>query len=241
MPPAVALAAIFLAASFTQGVSGFGTALVAMPLLTLMMDVRTATPLCMLNGLIITGYLTVTMRRHIPWHRVRPLTAGTLPGIAAGLYLLKEYNSNLLQILLALFIIAYAGYSLCCRPSPRRLHPAWAYVAGFFTGAIGSAFSAGGPPTIVYLTMTGRDKDEIKATLSAFFFINGIITATGHAASGLTTPAVLHALVLTAPATVVGVVAGARCYGRIPTATYIKTILYLLIAMGLMLLYSALR
>ena len=239
-PEAVYLPAIFLAASFTQGVSGFGTALVAMPFLTMFMKVQTAAPLCMLNGLIITGYLTLRLKRHIPWRRVAPLMTGTIPGIGIGIYFLKNFDSTALQVALGVFITAYAIHSLATRPKARPLSPAWGYLAGFLTGVIGSAFSAGGPPTIVYITMSEQDKDTIKATLSSFFFANGVITAAGHAISGLTTATVLHHLMFSAPATIAGVLFGSACYGKIKAATYIKVILYLLIAMGVMMVYGAL-
>ena len=65
------IALIFLAAGFVQGISGFGSALVAMPLLALVVDVKTAVPLCVLNGLLITLFLTLRLKAHINWRKIK--------------------------------------------------------------------------------------------------------------------------------------------------------------------------
>jgi hypothetical protein len=231
---------IFLAAGFTQGVSGFGSALVAMPLLLLFLDARTAVPLCVLNGLVITFFLSLQLRRHIDWRKIVPPLIGCLPGIYAGALFLRDADSDLIKLLLGLVLVGYALYCLFCRPRPRRLHSFWPYAAGFFTGVIGSAFSAGGPPTIIYTTLTGWDKDDIKATLSVFFFTNGIIVAAAHAVSGLTTTAVLHYFAGSVLFVLAGVAAGAFCYGRVKSESYLRIILGLLVVMGAMMIFSAL-
>ena len=230
------MAATFLLAGFTQGVSGFGAALVAMPLLTLFLDVQTAVPLYMLHGIIITGYLSFQLRKHLDWQKIQPLLLGSLPGIVLGIYALKRFDSNNLQVAMGVFIFLYALYSLTCRPSPKELAPHWAYLAGFFTGAIGSAFCAGGPPAVIYVTLSGWKKDVIKVTLSVFFFITGVLTVTGHALSGLTTIPILKLFASSVIFTLAGVWLGSLCYSRIRRETYIKVMLWLLAGMGIVMI-----
>jgi len=230
---------IFLLAGFTQGVSGFGAGLVAMPLLTLLLGIKAAVPLSMLNGLIITGFLSLQLKRHIDWKKIMPLLLGCLPGIVVGAVLLKRLNADLLQLSLGIFIAIYAIYSLQVRPNPQRISSRWGYAAGFLTGTISSLFSAGGPPAIIYVSLTAWAKDEIKATLSVFFFVSGIVTAIGHAVSGLTTNATLQQLVGTGPMTLAGVIVGSLLYRRIRRQTYTTIMLWLLILMGLMMIFIA--
>lgn len=227
---------IFLLAGFTQGVSGFGAGLVAMPLLLLFMEAKEAVPFCMLNGLVITLMLSLQLRRSVQWYKVRPLFWGCLPGIALGALFLRGADNQLLEMLLGILVIAYCLYSLIFTPGPRRMHPVWPVMAGFGTGIIGSAFSAGGPPTIIYITLTGWDKDETKATLSLFFFVTGIFIAVGHALCGLTTWQVLAGLPYSLPFVVAGVAAGVLMYGRIPQKTYIRLILWMLLVVGVMMI-----
>lgn len=56
---------VFLLAGFIQGMTGFGSALVAIPLLSLFLDIKSAVPLCMLNSLVITSFLALKMRKHL--------------------------------------------------------------------------------------------------------------------------------------------------------------------------------
>ena len=230
------LAAIFLLAGFTQGVSGFGAALVAMPLLTLFLDVQTAVPLYILHGVVITGYLSYQLKEHLDWQKINPLILGSIPGIFVGTYALKHFDSSILQTAMGVLIFSYATYSLTCKPQPKQFALRWAYIAGFFTGAISSAFSAGGPPTVIYVTLSGWKKDVIKATLSVFFLATGVLTLTGHALSGLTTMSILKLFAQSVLFTITGVWLGSLCYGRIQRETYIKVMLWMLVGMGVLMI-----
>ena len=234
-------ALIFLLAGFTQGVSGFGAGLVAMPLLTLLLGIKTAVPLSMLNGLVITGFLSFQLKPHVDWGKVMPLLLGCLPGIVVGAMALKSLDADHLQLVLGGFILLYALHGLTVRPTQRRVGSRWGYVAGFLTGTISSVFSAGGPPAVIYVSLTGWTKDEIKATLSVFFFVSGIVTAIGHALTGLTTIAILQQFLVTCPSTLAGVLVGALFYRRIRQRTYIRLMLMLLVVTGLMMLVTACR
>ena len=229
---------IFLVAGFTQGVTGFGFGLLAIPLLSLFVDIRTAVPLCSLLGILITAFLSLRLRKHIDRRKILPLLFGCIPGVAVGTLMLKKAPTELLSLLMGVMLIAYTLYRMTGKQQPRSIHPRWAYAAGFFTGAISSAFSAGGPPTIIYATLRGWDKDEIKATLSGFFLTGGLTVITAHALTGLTTGLVFHYFLLSAPVVIAGVFIGSLLYDRIDTGAYLKLLHYLLLAMGILMIWK---
>jgi uncharacterized membrane protein YfcA len=228
----ILISVIFFLAGLVQGVSGFGSALIAMPLLTLFIDVKTAVPLCILHSVLMTSYLSLTMKDHLEKKKILPLLMGSLPGIYFGVTFLKNVDSDVIKLLLGILIIAYSTYSLFFKPQPKTLHKAWAYIAGFGTGFIGSAFSAGGPPTIIYTTLTGWSKDYIKATLTGFFLASAIVTAVVHAATGLTTTLVVKYFFTSSAFVLIGVYSGIKLYSRVSTEVYIKVILILLVILG---------
>jgi uncharacterized protein len=234
---------IFLLAGFIQGITGFGAGLVAMPLLLLFLDAGTAVPLSMLNGLLITAFLCLQLRQHLEWRKILPLCIGCLPGIYLGVVLLKRTDDAIIRVLLGSLLIGYGAYSILARPGPARRHLSrwWVYVAGFGSGALGTAFATGGPPAIIYTTLTGWDKDTIKATLSGFFFVTGTWMALAHAVAGLTTATVLGYLSGSAMAVLLGVWGGSRLYRRIGRRDYIRIILLMLIGMGIMMIGSSFR
>jgi uncharacterized membrane protein YfcA len=231
---------IFFTAGFIQGLSGFGSALVAIPLLTIFIDVKTAIPLCVLNGLLISSYLAVKLKDHMKLKDILPLIVGSLPGVYLGVNVLKHMESGLIRILLGIMIVSYCIYSLVFHPAPRKIHRIWAYIAGFGSGFISSGFSAGGPPAIIYTTLTGRSKDHIKSTLTGFFLVGGFIIATAHAASGLTNVQVLKYFLFSAGFILSGVYMGSRLYDRTNTQRYIKIILITLMMLGIMMIGTAL-
>lgn len=227
---------IFLLAGFIQGVTGFGSALVAIPLLSLIIDIKDAVPLCILNSLVITTYLSLKMRKHLDPKKIVPLCAAAVPGIIAGSTLLKRVSSTVIEICLGVLLIAYSIYSLISTPERKQLHVIWSYIAGFLSGAIGAAFSAGGPPTIIYATLNDWEKDAIKATLSGFFLFNSYLIATVHAINGLTTIEIFTYFMISAPFVFLGTVLGTICYGKIPGERYLQLIFIFLILMGIMMI-----
>ncbi len=237
----IIVALIFFSAGFLQGVSGFGSALLAMPLLVLVIDVREAVTLSLLNGLLINLFMSLQLKSHLDWRKILPLISGCVPGIYVGVNILKKVNQAYIKCSLGVLIISYALYCLFGRLQQRSIGRGWGFVAGFATGTIGSAFSAGGPPSIIYTTLTGWRKDEIKATLAALFFFTTILATAAHYFSGLTTLPVMRLYGVTALPVLVGVFFGVQFSKRIATKTYLIIIYYLLIVLGVMLVISGVR
>jgi uncharacterized membrane protein YfcA len=172
--------------------------------------------------------------------KILPLFLGSIPGIYIGAIFLNHMESDILKLLLGLLIIMYAVYSLIFHPRPRKIHTIWAYVTGLCTGFIGSAFSAGGPPAIIYTSLTNWSKNQIKATLTGFFLLASLVTAVVHAAGGLTNEIVIKYFLASFFFVLAGVFAGSQLYSRISRREYIKFILCTLIVLGAIMVVSAL-
>lgn len=227
---------IFLLAGLVQGVTGFGSGLTAIPLLCLIMDVRDAVPLSILSGLAITTTMAWQLRHLLDRRKIQPLLLGSLPGIVVGTLLLKFADPVLMNRLLGLLLIGISLYNLIAKPRPLNLHLVWGYIAGFFSGSITASVGAGGPPVIIYTTLTDWKKDEIKATLTGFFVLNGYLTAAVHAASGIITEYTLGCFALTLPCVILGTFAGAHLSSRINRRTYLKIVYVLLMGLGALML-----
>ena len=239
MPPDFFLAGLIcLAAGFVQGLSGFGSALVAMPLLLLFMPARAAVPFCILMGLAITLQLGIGLKKHLDFKKIAPLFAGCLPGIACGTYLLKNVDNLFIKRGLGLILVTYSLFQLLAHSRPLKLKACWGVLAGFLTGIIGAAFSAGGPPTIVYTSLNKWDKDTMKATLTGFFFLTGLIIAAAHAITGITSSLVVKYFMTSIPFVIAGTFSGTLAYKHISHREYLKLIYLLLLLMGFMLLAS---
>lgn len=226
---------VFLFAGGVQGLTGFGAGLVAIPLLTLMIDIKLAVGLCILQGMIITTSMAYDLRRHFEWSKILPLLLGSIPGVLLGAYLFKHVNPDWLEILLGVLLISYSVFNLLFRPKPLYLSSLWGYVAGFGTGAITSVISAGGPPSIIYTTLTGWKKEEMKATLTGFFLYNGLFTMVVYFFGGNFVPGTWLLFAVTAPFVFLGTLLGSRLSRRINQQTYLRLVYILLIIMGLLM------
>ena len=223
-------------AGLIQGLCGFGSALFAMPLLLQFLPARIATPFCILMGLVITSILSLDLKRHLDWEKIGPIFIGCIPGIAVGTYFLKTVDNGIIKLLLGLILIFYSLFKLFVSVRQKRLNRLWGVLAGFFTGAIGAAFSAGGPPTIIYTSLNDWKKDEIKATLSGFFLLTGILIAIAHILSGITTWTVIRFFMISAIPVTLGTMLGTRLYNRLTHKGYLRLIYTMLLVMGVLLI-----
>jgi uncharacterized membrane protein YfcA len=234
------LTVVAFLAGFIQGLSGFGSVLLSLPLLALFLDVREAIPLVNLMGVILTVLLIVQLRAHWEWRKIWPLLAGALPGIPVGVWLLKRMDPVHVQVVLGVVLLAYALYGLLFKLPIGKLGGPWAYLFGFFAGGLGGAISASGPPVIVYTSLQAWTKDQIKVTLQGFFIVSGLLIGVFHAASGLTTGKVLLNFAVCVPTLLAGTWAGSRLYGRFREEGYRRVMLLLLGALGVFTLARAL-
>ncbi len=118
--PAIPVVAILFLATLIRSAFGFGEALVAVPLLALVIPVEVAAPVAVLVS--ITG----GAHRGGPGLAARPrpqcgraLVLLTLPGIAVGLAALRYVSEPVVKTALAAVIIAFSAYSLFKPHAPR--------------------------------------------------------------------------------------------------------------------------
>lgn len=233
------LSIIFLFAGFTQGVSGFGSILLSLPLLAIFLDIKIVIPLTSLAGVSMSVILFYQLRHHFDWKKVLPIFIGAFPGVPVGVFFLKRLDKGTIQWTLGIFLLVYALYGIFLRSSKKGVNQRWAYISGFLGGCLGGALSAGGPPVIVYTSLQSWTKDQIKVTIQGFFLTAGTVVVTSHFISGVTTPAVFYYYLVSIPALVAGTYLGSMLYGIIKEEYYKKLIMALLGILGLFMIYRA--
>ena len=82
-------------------------------------------------------------------------------------------------------------------------------------------------------------KDAIKATLQGFFFFAGLVIVISHAASGITTAAVIRYFAVSIPFLITGTYTGSFFYGMIEESVYKNIILILLAILGAFMIFKA--
>ena len=107
---------ITFVACFIQGLSGFGSILLALPLLAIFLDIKTVIPLVALQGLFSAVLLLIGLRKDFEWKKVLPLFAGSIPGVPVGVFFLKTVSTGSIQMALGLIVVSYACFGLYFRP-----------------------------------------------------------------------------------------------------------------------------
>lgn len=105
---------VFLA-TLVRSAFGFGEALVAVPLLALLIPVRVAVPLATLLSITVAGLILAQDWRHVHARSAWWLVLPTLVGIPVGLFVLTEAHPAAVKAAMAVVIIAFSGYCLSGR------------------------------------------------------------------------------------------------------------------------------
>ena len=132
------LALIIVFGYTVLGLTGFGSSVTAMPLLVLFIPLRTAVPLMLVFDLVSNVLLGLKNRRFIEKREALRLIPFMVAGMAVGVLALVHAPERILLVVLGLFILTYAAWSLLVHRKPKTLSPAW---AGPF-GVVGGLFTA---------------------------------------------------------------------------------------------------
>jgi uncharacterized membrane protein YfcA len=226
---------IIFFAIFTQSVTGFGLALVSMPLLTAVLGIQTAAPLVALFGLVAELILLIYYRQDFSLRVVWRLAIAALAGIPLGILALRTIDEQIVLTILGLVVAGYALYALLDFRLPTIQQPVWAYVAGFAAGILGGAYNTSGPPVIVYGNCRAWPPAQFKSNLQGFFLFNSVLIATAHLLANNFSPLVLRSMLVALPAVAVGILAGLSLAKRISGSVFRKLVLWLLLVIGVWL------
>lgn len=233
----VLVAAVIFFATFTQSVSGFGSGLVAMALLPLILDLRVAAPLVALASFCAECFILLKYRRALRFHNVARLAAASLLGIPFGLLALERVGSDLILRALSIVIMLYSIYALLNLRLPEIRDRRWAYGFGFISGMLAGLYNVGGPPIVIYGACRRWSPDEFRSNLQAFFIVNSVVVIAGHALSQNYTPVVWQHFLAAAPAIIAGALAGFAAASHMNAALFRKVVFVLLLLLGLRQLF----
>ncbi|MEW6502042.1 MAG: sulfite exporter TauE/SafE family protein [Thermodesulfobacteriota bacterium] len=228
-------AAVVLFAYFIRGIAGFGSALIAVPLLALRLPLAVVVPLIALLDYVASLTQGIQNRSHIRWREIWPLLPFTVLGVATGLLLHRLINPALLTKALGVFIGGYAIYALLPLPnlSGRRW---WAVPVGYCGGTVGALFGTGGPFYVIYLTLRQADKFGFRATAATIFLFDGGCRLIGFTLSGMFHRLSLLAAVGALPLVAVGLRFGNRIHLTITPKNFMRLVCLILLGSGIMLL-----
>jgi uncharacterized membrane protein YfcA len=228
-------AAVFVAA-FLQSLSGFGFAILIMPLATLLLGLQTAAPLVALAALTTYAINLIRYHRAINYGELWRLGLAAALGVPIGVWLLTNANESFVKQVLGVLLIAYAIYSLANIETSRLVSRRWVYAAGFVAGCLGGAYNTPGPPAILYGSLRQWPKDEFRAVLQALFFVNGALVVSTHWLTHHLTIQVFALYLYAVPALALGILIGSLIDGKVNRNHFRILVTAMILGLGLSLL-----
>ena len=106
----VASIVIIFFAYTVKGLSGFGSGLVAIPLLAFMFPLTFIVPVLGLLSYSGTIMQSIHLRKQVVWRDMLPLIPFSLLGIFVAIWLLVNVDANKLLTALGVFVLLYSVY-----------------------------------------------------------------------------------------------------------------------------------
>lgn len=231
-------AAVVVFVAYTvRGIAGFGSGLIAIPLLALSFPLTVVVPVVVALDLVGSAGQGLKNRQQVSWHDLLPLLPFTVCGVVAALYMLDALDARVLRRALGGFVLLYGTYQLLALPAISATR--WSALPyGVLGGLIGTMFGTGGPFYVMYLSMRGLEKGALRASFAIWFLVDGSMRIAGYSAFGFMNLQALKALAMALPVALLGLLIGGRVHTRMSQQWFKRVISVLLVLSGLALIFK---
>jgi uncharacterized protein len=239
MTTTIQVTVVLFLATVIRSALGFGEALVAVPLLALLMPVEVAAPVAVLVSITVAFIALAQDWRHVHLRSAGWLVLPTLVGIPLGLLALKAVAEPIVKAVLAIVIAGFSIYSLLRRGHYELKTDGLAWLFGFGAGVLGGAYGMNGPPLAIYGSLRRWSPKHFRATLQGYFFPASIVGMFGYWLAGLWTTSVTRYYLVSLPAVILATFLGRAINHRLKVHQFVFYIHLALIGIGAILLAQA--
>lgn len=212
---------------------GFGTTLVAAPLVAHAIPLPTLVPAQALMDLIASVGNGIKLNTHVARAEVFRLVPAMLLGSIGGAYLLFSVPIDKLMLLLGVFVTLYAVNNLRPKRMPPPISSKWAWWYGSTGGALSALFGAGAWVNAIYLMRRLEDPQAVRATQMVLVIVSALIRVGLFAAAGRYMD--LDLLILSAcllPAMILGMFVGNRITLKMSRQRFLRVLNLVLLVTG---------
>jgi uncharacterized membrane protein YfcA len=229
----------FLAAG-CQSLTGFGSALVAVPLLSLYLDAKLAVVISTFLSTIVSAPLIFEVRHQLRIREVLPLAIGGVVGVPLGLVVLKVADAEVLKVLVgAVVILACVLVFLAPRLTFGGRNVFSGLVTGVLSGLLRASTSMSGPPVVLYTLSHESRIEQFRSTILGVFLVTGLLTLPGLIVADLVSRDAVIATAVALPGMAVGLLAGTRLRSRVDPAFFRTLVLGVLVLTSIGVIVSA--
>jgi uncharacterized membrane protein YfcA len=228
---------IILATSVVQAVAGFGFALLAVPLMVVVIDLQSAVIISSFVGTLSNMLQSWQLRNNIDRKLIKRFLLATVIGAPAGLLLFIYANQSALKIVLGLSILF--GVFVLSRGLELQHVSSWLdWIMGVLSGVLLMATSTNGPPLVFVLQARRIDPATFRATLNMVFLVSGTFGLVIFGLAGEIFRSDVNVAAFAIPAMVIGVSTGVVIRKYVQQELFKKIVLFLLTIGGLSSLFG---
>jgi uncharacterized membrane protein YfcA len=223
------------------GIAGFGSALIAAPLLVHKLPLTSVVPLLALLDFAAAGINGFKLRADVAKRELFWLVPLMIVGSIAGITLLISLPSRLMIFLLGLFVLVYGVRGLYARSTGGgKLGFGWVWPFGLIGGLVSGMFGSGGFIYSIFLSRRLQEKDAIRATQSVLIGLSTLTRVVIFAIVGTYHDLRLLLLALSGlPALLLGLYIGQLLTDRLSLPQFIRVLHFVLVATGCSLVWRA--
>ena len=241
---ALAICAIAFIAGTARGFSGFGAALIFMPLASSLAAPRLVAALLLVIDFISAAPLVPGAFKHADRKATAIMVAGALIGVPVGTWFLSRLDPVTTRWIISGFVTALLALLLSGWRYHGKDNVAISVGVGCVSGFCSGLAQTGGPPIVGYWLGRPLPASIARANILLFFGASDFFSLVSYAAAGLITLESIRFSLLVGPVYGIGVGFGASLFGRASDRLF-RTICYSLIVLavivGLPLLDGVLR
>jgi uncharacterized membrane protein YfcA len=237
LPPGLSIGALtFLlasafVASLARGFSGFGAALIFLPLAATVVDPKIASPLLLITDAVLAVGFIPPAWRVADKREVGVMGLGAAIGIPLGTLILVRLDPLAIRwaivvLAAAMLALLVSGWRYRGKPTPPL-----SFGVGAFAGLCSGAAQVGGPAVIAYWLGSTQPAAVVRANIILYFAISIAIAIITYTIAGVITLTVLKLCVVVGPAYALGLFIGARLFGVADESVF-RRICYALIVVA---------
>jgi len=230
---------VICAASVMEAITGFGSGIISMPFLAVLIGLKTAVPMTMVISVIFTTYMLITNYKNVAWRVYFIIIGFVIIGLPIGIFVFSYFNEKSLKLILGIFILTFALRALYRTKYPGKANHSSAYgvfqrIMLIMGGIAQGAFATGGPFIVIYSADKIKEKSMFRATMSCVWLtLNTILIIKNFYLGGIMTKQVFTSVIAAIPFFIIGTVIGLKLHKKVSIKAFTLMINIVLLAAGI--------
>jgi uncharacterized membrane protein YfcA len=203
-----------------RGFSGFGSALIYVPLMSALYGPKIGAASFLLTDFVTGIVFSIGVWRQAAWREIAPLAASAMVAAQFGTLILQYADPahlrwGLAALVLVTVVVLWSGWRYHGKPMPIVT-----ILVGIAAGIMGGAVQIFGPPVVLFWLSSTASVAVVRANFVVFFAIMAAALIATYLWFGLLTADVIALAAFLAPAHILAMFAGAKLFHFATDQTY---------------------